>query len=59
MDKEKIKSTILQVAGNPSSGVIAELADEFAQAIIDIDKPEVKNFNPVQETRIVEIKETR
>jgi hypothetical protein len=39
--------------------VIAELADELAQAIIDIDKPEVKNFNPVQETRIVEIKETR
>jgi hypothetical protein len=59
MDKAKVKLTILQVAGNPSSGVIAELADELAQAIIDIDKPEVKNFNPVQETRIVEIKETR
>ena len=59
MDKAKIKSTILQVAGNPSSGVIAELADELAQAIMDIEKPEVKNFNPVQETRIVEIKETR
>jgi hypothetical protein len=59
MDKAKVKSTILQVAGNPTSGVIAELADELAQAIIDIDKPEVKNFNPVQETRIVEIKETR
>jgi len=59
MDKAKVKSTILEVAGNPTSGVIAELADELAQAIIDIDKPEVKNFNPVQETRIVEIKETR
>ena len=59
MDKAKVKSTILQVAGNPTSGVIAQLADELAQAIIDIDKPEVKNFNPVQETRIVEIKETR
>jgi len=59
MDKAKVKSTILQVAGNPTSGVIAELVDELAQAIIDIDKPEVKNFNPVQETRIVEIKETR
>ena len=59
MDKAKVKSIILQVAGNPSSGVIAELADELAQAIVDIDKPEVKNFNPVQETRIVEIKETR
>jgi hypothetical protein len=59
MDKAKVKSIILQVAGNPSSGVITELADELAQAIVDIDKPEVKNFNPIQETRIVEIKETR
>lgn len=59
MDKAKIKSTILQVAGNPTSGIIAELADEIAQAIMDIEKPEVKNFNPVQETRIVEVKETR
>ena len=59
MDKAKVKSIILQVAGNPSSGVIAELADELAQAIVDIDKPEVKNVNPIQETRIVEIKETR
>lgn len=59
MDKAKIKSTILQVAGNPTSGIIAELADEMAQAIMDIEKPEVKNFNPVQETRIVEVKETR
>jgi hypothetical protein len=59
MDKAKIKSTILQVAGNPTSGVIAELADEIAQAIMDIERPEVKNFNPVQETRIVEVKETR
>lgn len=59
MDKAKIKSTILQVAGNPTSGVIAELADEIAQAIMDIERPEVKNFNPVKETRIVEVKETR
>lgn len=59
MDKAKVKETILKVAGNPTSGVIAELADELAQAIINIDKLEVKNFNPVQETRIVEIKETR
>lgn len=59
MDKNQIKETILRVAGNPSSGVIAEMADQFAQAIVDIDKPEVKNFNPVSETRIVETKETR
>lgn len=59
MDKNKIKETILKVAGNPSSGIIAEMAEQFAQAIVDIDKPEVKNFNPVSETRIVETKETR
>jgi hypothetical protein len=59
MDKAKVKEAILKVAGNPTSGVIADLADDLAQAIIDIEKPEIKNYNPVQETRIVEIKETR
>lgn len=59
MNKEQIKNAILKVAGNPEIGVIKELADSMAQAIIEIDQPEVKNFNPVQETRIVESKETR
>lgn len=59
MDKAKVKEAILKVAGNPESGVIADLADEMAEAVINIDKPETKKFNPVAETRVQEVKETR
>lgn len=60
MDKAKIKEAILKVAGNPESGVIAELADAMAEAVVNIDKPvETKKFEPVKETRIQEVKETR
>lgn len=60
MNKDQIKEAILKVAGNPDSGAIAELADEMAEAIEQIDKPvETKKFNPITETRIQEAKETR
>lgn len=60
MDKAKIKEAILKTAGYPESGVIAQLADAMVEAICDIDKPvETKKFEPVKETRIQEIKETR
>jgi hypothetical protein len=60
MDKAKVKDAILKTAGYPESGVIAELADAMAEAVINIDKPiEIKKFEPVKETRIQEIKETR
>lgn len=60
MNKDQIKEAILKVAGNPESGAIAELADEMADAIEQIDKPvETKKFNPITETRIQEVKETR
>ena len=60
MNKDQIKEAILKVAGNPDSGAIAELADEMAEAIEQIDKPiETKKFNPITETRIQEVKETR
>jgi hypothetical protein len=36
---EQVKQTILDVAGNPSSGAIAELADLWAAAIVSIDQP--------------------
>jgi hypothetical protein len=36
------------------------MADAMAEAIANLDKPiETKKFAPVQETRIIEIKETR
>lgn len=59
MDKSKVKDAILKVAGYPESGVIADLADAMAEAVINIDKPETKKFEPVKETRVQEVKETR
>lgn len=60
MDKAKVKDAILRTAGYPESGLIADLADAFAEAVMNIDKPiETKKFEPVKETRIVEVKETR
>jgi hypothetical protein len=50
--KEQIKAAILKVAGDPGVGVIFELADEMADAIVAIDKP-------VIERRIVKPQETR
>lgn len=59
MNKQQIKSAILKTAGNPESGAIADLVDQMAEAILNIDKPEVKKFNPVSETRVIESKEIR
>jgi hypothetical protein len=36
-NKDQIKKTILDLAGNPSSGVVAELADQWAEAIERLD----------------------
>ena len=59
MNKDQIKNVILKTAGYPESGAIAELADAIATAIVEIDTPETKKFEPVKETRVVESKETR
>jgi hypothetical protein len=58
-DREAIKKAILDVAGNPSSGVIAEWADRFADAVADLDKPKTAREFDRRETRKVEAKETR
>ena len=36
---DQIKAVILDVAGNPTSGVIAEYADKWAAAIVSLDSP--------------------
>lgn len=59
MDKAKIKAALLKVAGNPESGVVADLVDAMAQAVVDLDKPEAKSFTPVEETRVVKPVEKR
>jgi hypothetical protein len=49
MDKAIVKEAILKVAGNPESGIIAELADAMAEAVISIDKTiETKKFNHIE-----------
>lgn len=58
--KEQIKKAILEVAGNPESGVIFELADHFADAVVAIDAPapaEVKSAD--KEIRVTKPEEKR
>lgn len=43
--KDEIKKVILQVAGNPESGVIAEYADKWAVAIASLDSDTPYNPN--------------
>ena len=50
--KEQIVQAILDVAGNPAVGVVRDLAEQFADAVVAID-------TPANEVRVVEVKETR
>ena len=63
MDKAKVKDAILKTAGYPESGLIADLADAMAEAVVNIDKPEpvreVKKFETEKETRTIQASETR
>ena len=52
-NKEAIKRTILRVAGNPESGPIKELAEEWARAIVALDE------EPTKETRVIKASEKR
>jgi hypothetical protein len=55
--KDDIKKAILKAAGNPTVGVIAEMADELANAVFQLDN--TNSYNPAKEARVVESKETR
>jgi hypothetical protein len=55
--KDEIKKAILTAAGNPSVGVIADIADDLAKAVWDLDNK--NSYNPANEARVVDIKETR
>lgn len=61
MNVAKIKALILESVGNPESGAIAEYAQVMAQAVADEinDKDEVKEFQPVKETRVIKPTEAR
>lgn len=47
-DKEQVKKIILDVAGNPDSGIIRELADAWASAIVGLDSASPETSEPVQ-----------
>jgi hypothetical protein len=55
--KDEIKAALLKAAGNPSVGIIKDLADDFAQAVWELDN--TNSVNPAKEVRIVDSKETR
>jgi hypothetical protein len=55
--KDDIKRAILKAAGNPSVGVIADMADDLAKAVWELDN--TNSFNPAKEARVVDSKETR
>jgi hypothetical protein len=55
--KDEIKRAILKAAGNPSVGVIADIADDLAKAVWELDN--TNSYNPAKEARVVDIKETR
>jgi hypothetical protein len=59
--KEEIKKTILKVAGEPISGVVYDLAEEWAEAIVALDAPQTAAIAPAatKETRITKPEEVR
>jgi hypothetical protein len=54
MNQESIKQAILKVAGYPESGVIYELVDDIAKAIVE----EHEELKPKEE-RVIKPAETR
>jgi copper chaperone CopZ len=72
--KDEIKKAILEVAGNPESGSVFNLAGKWADAIVALDTAKVdldavkgegevvqtaKFDRPAKETRITKAEETR
>lgn len=58
-NKAEIKEAILKVAGFPVSGVIADLADSMADAIVAIDATPSLPKVQEKETRVTKPEETR
>lgn len=54
--EQQIKQTILRLAGNPSSGVVKDLAGEWARAIVELDNPPAQ---PAKEKRVTNSTEIR
>lgn len=60
LDKSEVKAAILEVAGNPTSGVIADLVDEFAEAVVRLSQPKTAaSLSAEKETRVTKPTELR
>jgi hypothetical protein len=57
--RDEVKKALLDVAGNPSVGLIAEWVDRFADAVVALDEPKPKREFDARETRVVGAKERR
>ena len=65
--KNEIKKAILEVAGNPDAGIIAQLADAWAEAILKLDAVEtndkvqsgISTEKPEKEVRVIKAAESR
>jgi hypothetical protein len=61
MTRDEIIAAILRVAGNPSSGVIRELAPAMADEILGEEEPVQRATKPTETraSKVVETRETR
>ena len=50
---EDVRRAILEVAGNPDSGVVRDLSAAMARAVVALDE------EPMKETRVMKAKEIR
>jgi len=57
--REQIRKTILTAAGNPSTGVIVQWVDTFADAIVALDAPKVEQPKVEEPKRAIDTRETR
>ncbi len=55
--QSEIKAAILNAVGNTSADNIAEIADELAKAVWQLDNK--NSVNPAKEARVIDSKETR
>lgn len=63
--KAEIKKVILDIAGNPESGPVKNLADQWADAIVALNAPAPaptvvrEDEEPIKETRVLKASEKR
>jgi hypothetical protein len=61
MDKATIQKLILEIAGNPTSGAVKDLAPKWAEAIeAELNPAKISRVEKdAKETRIIEVAEKR